>query len=336
MHDIGALTVKERDELIQMDVENPEPHCSLGSYMLESFEPFHAVAKIVFYHHWDYRRDLEFVPEKGSVPIEAYLLHVADRTDVLIDPSIPLLKQRKNVMERIQEKDGLLFHPQAVKAFEKAAQKDSFWLDIDNMTMEDVLNSAVSKEFSFDMSMDLMEQFAFTLSKIIDSRSRFTISHSFGVSEVAYCIATLMGYPEEKCREIRVAGLLHDMGKIAIPTEIIEKQGSLTAEEREDIQTHAYYTNLILQDMDGLGDIVDWASCHHENHDGTGYPKNLLEHNITEEMDIISYADIYMALSENRPYRHGLSQEEILDIMKKQFENKHGTIVFQILEKMCA
>jgi len=148
---------------------------------------------------------------------------------------------------------------------------------------------------------------------------------------VAFEIAELMNYSEEKKREIRVAGLLHDIGKIAISNEIIEKNGELSAAERTNVQTHAYFTDLILKNIDGLDEIAEWASHHHENHDGSGYPENLTEKNITEEMDILSYADIYTALSEDRPYRHGLSIEEIEYILERQFKNKHGEKVYQIV-----
>ena len=331
LHDIGALTVNERDELVKMDVENPQPHASLGSYMLDSFEPFHRISEILFYHHWRYDMDDQWIEYKGKVPIESYILHVADRIDILINTAVPILAQRNSIVEKILSYSGTLFHPEVVRVFEIEARKDIFWLDIDNLSMDTVLEHGISDSLEVEMNMDLLEQFAYTISKIIDSRSKFTISHSFGVSAVAFEIAELMNYSEEKKREIRVAGLLHDIGKIAISNEIIEKNGDLSVAERINIQTHAYFTDLILKNISGLDEIAEWASHHHENHDGSGYPENLTEKNITEEMDILSYADIYTALSEDRPYRHGLSIEEIEYILERQFKNKHGEKVYQIV-----
>ena len=148
--------------------------------------------------------------------------------------------------------------------------------------MDDVMEKAISESLTVELDLDLLEQ-----------------------------IAQILDYPEKKQRELRVAGLLHDIGKIAIPSELIEKNGKLTPTERTNVQAHAYYTDVILRDLDGLNGITAWAAHHHENHDGSGYPENLTGNNISEEMDILSYADIYTALSENRPYRTGLSQEEI-------------------------
>ena len=331
LHDIGALTVKERDQLIQMDVLDPFPHSNLGSYMLDSFELFDKISKIVYYHHWRYDNDGNWNLKMGEVPIEAYILHVADRTDILIDSNQPILLQKTSVMDGIRQNSGILFHPDVVNAFLNEAMKDSFWLDIDNLDMEVVLDLAISKRFEITMTLYLLEQFAFTLSKIIDSRSKFTISHSFGVSQVAFAIAELMGYPLEKCRKIKIAGLLHDMGKIAIPTEIIEKNGSLTELERTGIRTHAYFTSLILNHMNGLEEIAVWAAGHHENHDGSGYPMNLTAERITEEMDVVAYADIYTALSEDRPYRNGMNPEQSLKILHNEFIEKHGEPIYHII-----
>lgn len=331
LHDIGALTVIERDQLVVMDVEDPYPHCGLGSYMLESFEPLHQISNIIYYHHWPYSRDNDWIPEKGTVPVEAYILHVADRVDILVDHKEAILTQKKTVTEKIMSYSGTLFYPKVTEAFCEVAEMDSFWLDIDNLTMDTVLEMAVSTDYEINMTLDLLEQFAFTISKIIDSRSRFTISHSFGVSEVSYKLSSLAGYPEDKCRKMRVAGLLHDIGKIAISSEIVEKNGQLTEKERTDVQAHAYFTGLILRSIHGLEEIVDWAASHHENHDGSGYPMNLRENRISEEMDIVSYADIYTALSENRPYRESLPSQKIMKIMEQQFEEKHGSKIYKIL-----
>lgn len=333
LHDIGALTISERDQLIQMDVENPHPHSSMGCYMLESFEPFYKISRILYYHHWRYENDQHWVKEKGPVPIEAYILHIADRTEILIDPTVSILMQKKNIAERIRSYSGSLFHPDVVKAFLEEASKDSFWLDIDNLEMETILGVAISDSLEIETTIDMLEQFSYTLSKIIDSRSKFAISHSFGVSQVAYVLSKLVGYPEEKARRIRVSGLLHDMGKIAISTELIEKRGSLTETERTNVRTHAYFTYLILKNIEGLEEIIGWAAGHHENHDGTGYPMNLEESQITEEMDIISYADIYTALSEDRPYRGGMEKEEILALLHSEFSDKHGDKILNVIEK---
>lgn len=332
LHDIGALTTVERDQLIKMDIEDPHPHARLGSYMLNSFEPFKDISKIIFYHHWPYTLDSSPIKDMGEVPFESYIIHIADRIDILIDSDIPIIGQVDVITQKITSLSGSLFHPIAVKVMETISPIDSFWLDIDNMSMKEVLDLAIAKEYNIELSLDLLEQLAFTFSKVIDCRSKFTATHSFGVSAVAYEIAKLVGYTDEKCREIRVAGMLHDIGKIGVPSEIIEKNGPLTDKEKKHLNTHAYFTNIILKDAQGLKEIAEWAAHHHETHDGFGYPDQYKKESITEEMDIIAYADIFTALSENRPYRNGLSAERIKTILEDEFKDKHGGKIFDIVK----
>lgn len=133
-------------------------------------------------------------------------------------------QQKSLLIEKITQYQGTLFHPKVVDAFLEVSKNDIFWLDMINIDMDQILEDGISRNLEINMDIRLMEDFAFTISKIIDSRSKFTISHSFGVSRIAYELGKLLEYSEEKCRKLNVAGLLHDIGKIAIPSEMIEKR----------------------------------------------------------------------------------------------------------------
>lgn len=149
LHDIGALTVEERDKLVRMDIENPHPHARLGSYMISSFEPFKPLSKIIFYHHWAYENDGEYVPDLGPVPIESYIIHLADRVDILINQSKPILLQANQVIATILEKKGTLFHPEICDAFQSVAKTNRFWLDIDNQAMSEILEDVNQADLNF-------------------------------------------------------------------------------------------------------------------------------------------------------------------------------------------
>lgn len=333
LHDIGALSIKERDELLKMDIENPHPHAKLGSYMLDSFEPFKELSKIIFYHHWAFEDHKDYIKEIGEVPIESYIIHLSDRIDIAINQNEPILTQTTNIIEEIQKRNNQLFHPDVCAAFLKVSTRHRFWMDIDNKSMHELLDEVPHNTLELELSLDLLEDFAFTVSKIIDCRSKFTVSHSFGVSAVAHKIAVYAGKDEETCRKLRVAGLLHDIGKIGVDVALIEKDGPLTREERMHVESHAYYTSVILGATDGFSDIASWASHHHEDHKGVGYPDQYQECEITEEMDILSYADIFTALLEDRPYRTGMSLDRILKILEEEFEEKHGSKMLKIIRE---
>ena len=114
---------------------------------------------------------------------------------------------------------------------------------------------------------------------------------------------------------MKISGLLHDIGKLAIPKSILNKNGQLTPEEFYLIKSHAYYTNLILERIEDIEDICDWASNHHEKLNGTGYPKRLSKNSLSKEARLLAVCDIYQALSEDRPYKKGLNDDKAFKIL---------------------
>ena len=158
-------------------------------------------------------------------------------------------------------------------------------------------------------------------------------NHHRRVAVISFHIGKAYGLNEEQLSNLVIAAALHDIGALTVSErdDVMEKNGKLTPAERTNVQAHAYYADVILKDLDRLDGITNWAAHHHENHDGSGYPENLTSKNISEEMDILAYADIYTALSEDRPYRVGLSQEEISVILKEQLKEKHGKKIYHII-----
>lgn len=331
LHDIGALTVTERNALIELDVNNPHPHAILGSVMLEPFRFFKEISNIIRYHHVIYNYG-QFRSELGEeAPFESYLLHLADRIEILTRGDEWILDQVPEIKEKIVALSGSLFHPTAVEAFLELADVDRFWLDIETLKMEQILESVITEDTELPLDIELLEELAYTLSRIIDFRSEFTATHSYGVGSVAFELGRLAGMPSDSCRKLRVAGYLHDIGKIAIPTEIIEKPGALSKSEFNQMKAHAYYTNLILRKIKGLEDICAWASMHHEKHDGTGYPYHIKGATISREMEILAYADIFTALTEDRPYRQGLDNALVLQIIRDDFLPKLGQEIYDLI-----
>ena len=116
--------------------------------------------------------------------------------------------------------------------------------------------------------------------------------------------------------KIKIAGLLHDLGKLKIPDEILDKPSALTPDEFNIIKIHAYETHQILSKINGLEEITQWASQHHENLNGTGYPYHHNKDDLPLPSRIIGAADIFQALAQDRPYRKGMKPLQILEILK--------------------
>ncbi len=149
----------------------------------------------------------------------------------------------------------------------------------------------------------------------IHSKSQYTKFHSVGVSTALQYLAARMDIPVT--RELNTAALLHDLGKVFIDDYILEKPGRLNKQELVEVQSHPMYSRQILETIPGFENIAHWASMHHENYDGTGYPYGLKGEQIPIEAQLINAADIIDALATNRSYRQRLSFEEIQEIITK-------------------
>jgi len=161
-----------------------------------------------------------------------------------------------------------------------------------------------NSEGSFDM-LDAMVT-------AVDNKDRYTRRHSEDVTEYALWIADELRLSEETMRIIRVGGLLHDVGKIGVPEEILHKPGRLTEEEFEILKHHPHLGALIVAGVPGMENIIDAVRSHHERWDGKGYPDGLEGANIPFLGRLMAVADAFSAMTTSRPYRMGLELEEAL------------------------
>ena len=313
LHDIGAIVLADRFKLLDFEDKSPHAHAELGALLLESFPPFAFFSCLVRFHHvpWDNGNGETF---KGqSVPKLSHLIHLADRIAVLVNLKIPVSKQVKPVVDKISSKVGEKFIPEYVDAFINISKKESFWLDIVSPNLDHVLKEK-SQLPTIPLDLSGMEELARFFSTIIDTRSHFTANHSSGVSASAMKLAELLSMTPTECHEMRIAGYLHDLGKLAVPETIIEKPGMLDESERDIIKSHTYFTYSILKEVKGLQKIAIWASFHHETLTGEGYPFHHSAKELPLGARIMTVADIFTALTEDRPYRSGMEKEKVVSI----------------------
>jgi len=162
-------------------------------------------------------------------------------------------------------------------------------------------------------------QLATSLSEM---RDPYTAGHERRVSEIAVAIATEMGLDEQRIEGIKVAGFLHDIGKISIPTEILVKPGRLTKAEYALVQGHAQASYDVLKQVEFPWPVAIIALQHHERMDGSGYPNGLKGEETLLESRIMAVADVVEAMASHRPYRPGLGIDKALD----EIERGRGTI----------
>lgn len=148
----------------------------------------------------------------------------------------------------------------------------------------------------------------------IRSVDDYTFSHSVNVCIYSLVIGIGLGYSGEKLRELGVGSILHDIGKVKVPQQILKKPGRLTADEFEEIKRHTYYGYEILRQTKGISMTAAYIALgHHERVDGSGYPHHLKNDNIHKAARIVAVSDVYDALSSDRVYRKKMMHHEAID-----------------------
>lgn len=319
LHDIGVSSTVVHTHLVkEFDWSGSQVHCEIGYDMLRSFLPLADMAVPIRYHHtrWDAlvkRKDLN-----RKIVEYANLIYLVDRVDALSAPHYAdgtLLTSISDIRDKIRSYAGSYFAPHLVEAFMQASESEAYWLQLEEHSLQSSLLDHIKLDAPRPASMHELKQLAEIFSRIVDAKSPFTAEHSLGVSRLSRFIAQRMGVGPENCDKIEIAGLLHDLGKLRVPDEVLEKPGALDERERLTINAHSYETFQILHQIDGFEEITRWAAYHHEELDGSGYPFGIRARELPLEARILRVADIFQAMAQDRPYRHGLSPEAVLDFM---------------------
>ncbi len=164
---------------------------------------------------------------------------------------------------------------------------------------------------------DMVLEFVRSLVSTIDAKDAYTRGHSERVAIVAREIAIEMGLSEQEIEEIYLSGLLHDIGKIGVDDQILRKAGALTESEFQMMARHPEIGHHILSELSSMQQFLDGVLYHHERYDGTGYPSKLAGRSIPLKARVLAVADAFDAMRSDRPYRRGMSQEEVECILSK-------------------
>ncbi|HEY0845869.1 MAG TPA: HD domain-containing phosphohydrolase [Noviherbaspirillum sp.] len=328
LHDVGAVSSSLRlslqDYAVSAHAIGNGPalsevhlHGFDGCLLLRDFPPFANAAEAIRYHHVEWNHAAGNQLGHGAVPFLSHILHLADRVAVLPDERQNVLEQSAAIRATIFEGEHSRYHPHVVAAFNSVSLSESFWLDLISEHKEEIIRSHFGHH-NVALSLDELYELARLFGRIIDYRSPFTAIHSSMVAARSEHIAGLLGMDAQGTRLIGIAGFLHDLGKLAVPAEILDKPAKLTEKEMLIIKKHPYYTHRILSLVPGLEEVNTYASLHHERLDGLGYP--FRRRTIPVGSRIIAVADVFTAVSEMRPYRTAMERAEALATLD-QFAN---------------
>ncbi len=322
LHDIGAVSIAEWSHLLKFETNKPYRHSEIGYYFFKDTEGFKKIATIIRFHHTRWENGKGKVVNGESVPLASHIIHLADRIEILINRREHVLKQTCRIRDKIKKEDGRTFMPKLIEAFMELSQKESFWLDIINPNKYKVIYNNVEKVW-FKPSPDEVENLFKMLSRIIDFKSTYTSTHTRGVVAVSETLARFFCMEDKDVKLMRIAGYLHDIGKLVVPIEILDKPEKLTDEEYMIMKSHAYYTDNIIECIKGFEKVNIWASLHHEKLDGKGYPFHYDKSNIPLGSKIVAVADVFTALAEDRPYRKGMKKDVIIKTLREMIDNSN-------------
>lgn len=317
LHDIGLVRADNRIRAVASnDLEGLAWHGEAGYVLLKDNEFFAAAAPAIRHHHrnWDDGRGAE--ADGQAVPVASFILNLTDTVDRHIRRDLPILHQVEPLRQRVADGRGREFPPECVEAFLAASRSPAFWLDATSKRIYSILARQVDWP-SLMIDEAAVNGIAQIFARLVDSLSPWTGTHSAGVAATAVTLAERLNFSPREQVLMRAAGYLHDLGKITVPSEILDKPGKPTAPEWAILQGHTYHTFRILDTIGGMPQISEWAAFHHERLDGEGYPFGHDGRDLTLGARIMAVADTFTAITEDRPYRAGMDEARALGVLDR-------------------
>lgn len=293
-------------------------HCLYGEKNLLHF-PFRTDMKGVILYHHERADGKGPLRRKGKdTPLASQLIHLADILDKVCDLGNNNETKYQKVLEFLEKSRDELFLGEHVDLFKRNFSESDLEKLSENRIEKELRNLIpdVMIDYSGIEMIHVMDIFA----KIIDYKSEYTRNHSLSVADKARKMGQYYQYDPDICLRLYIAGALHDIGKLSIKTDVLEKTGGLSGNEYAYVQNHAWFTYKILSQIEGFEDIARWASYHHEKLDGTGYPFGKTAKELDHKERLLACLDIYQALLEPRPYKEGHTHEECIRIMRGMVE----------------
>ncbi len=301
-----SIGVNGRRESREVD----QVRCERGAAIARKagFEADVSDAIMDLHEHWDGGGKPRGLAGPDIHPL-ARILAACQGLDIFVS-----LRGRAVALEVLAARRGSWYDPDVTDALLEACTRGV----LDDLTAPDLIGRTLALEPS-DLRRtsddDDIDRIAGAFADIVDAKSPYTGSHSLRAAEVAEGLAVRLGLPAPAVTDIRRAALLHDLGKLGVPNTILDKPGRLDATEMEVIRRHPDLTLRILAPIPTFAAVAELAACHHERLDGRGYFRGLAAPDLAIGARIIAVADVYEALTADRPYRTAMSREQALETM---------------------
>lgn len=313
LHDIGMTTagMNFKEDNVSEFLRN---HCIEGEKSIKSLLKIKNNSSVIKYHHEHYDGSGIFKKKGNEIPLLSQIIHFSHTLVTLFNLNQLEYYDRENIKTYALMNNNKLFSPHVIKTFMQLANKDSLWLDLEFKNTNDVLeriSPSITCEYSWDDILKVSEVFM----KIIDTKSQYTLNHTRGTSEKTAIMSSYYQIDPITQKKLKIAANFHDIGKLYISNQILDKPQKLNSYEMSEIHKHTYFTKLVLDGIPGFEDISNWASHHHEKLNGKGYPEKLTSNDLDFESRLLCIIDIYQALTERKPYRKSMPHNKAMKIL---------------------
>ena len=277
--------------------------------------------------HWNGNGHPEGLRER-AIPLLSRIANLAQTVDIFVGA-----KGIGAAMTMVKDRRKTWFDPQLADQVLKWRHDGDWWTWLRDSAPEievTALEPTAPQRMVNATGLDLVAQ---SFADIVDAKSPFTYRHSTNVSRWARAVGAKFFADEQELTRLSRAGLLHDIGKLGVSNTILDKNGPLFTEERTLMQTHPVHTWEILRRVRVFSDFAKMASLHHEKLDGSGYPWNVPAEGLDLQARILVVADIFEALTADRPYRVGMPITAALAVLNKDRGTKLDALVLDALEQ---
>lgn len=295
----------------QIERELIETRCHRGADIARKMHFSEAVAQGIqnLDEHWD--GSGEPLGLRGdTIPVYARIALMAQVIDVF-----QIADGMDAARSEMQQRAGTWFDPQLTAAFERVAAREEFWLTLRSNDLQQAIFALEPAQHCATVDEDYLDDIVAAFAQVVDSKSPYTSGHSERVTLFSDMVAEQLKFTTNQRRWLKRAALLHDIGKLGVSNSILDKPDKLDPDEWAAMQLHAAHTETILSRIAAFADLAPIAGAHHERLDGKGYPHGLKGDQISLETRIITTADIFDALTAERPYRAAMPVTKALAIM---------------------
>jgi len=247
-----------------------------------------------------------------DIPLYARIALLAQVVDVFFTGG-----SKEAALAEAAARSGQWFDPSLVAALQRLGTQQAFWDTLSSQQIDQAVTTLEPAQYEVALDEDYLDDIAAAFGQVVDSKSPYTSGHSTRVALYTDLIGEALGLDAARRRWLKRGALLHDVGKLGVSNSVLDKAGKLDATEWAEVRRHAELTEAILSRISAFSELARVAGAHHERLDGGGYPRGLQAADIALETRIITTADIFDAITAERPYRAAVPVDKTLEMMAK-------------------